>query len=236
MTRHVSAALALVLLAAAAIGAQANHRASSVQRAASAADLRAATAEEMALAEFFDAPGESIFETKTIGIVVEESWALPLPTPPGVAPPKRPSREDKVRAGVCGADVVFTGHPTGQKTLLNKSESRLFTVSSVAVELWVRPASGRSTLDAGFLGGEVQWQEQTLLTAAGPRPTLGKPYLFFLKRVPKSSAYFGVSFVGFDAGKIAGGRHPDELGQDGNDVETLLAEVRRAALGCSGWR
>jgi hypothetical protein len=154
----------------------------------SVSELRAATAEDRAIALRFDRQGSSLLQNGGV-IYVPVDRPVLAPPPPGEEPISPPY--DPLPAITCGSDAIVVGHAVSSRTLLNHSETFLITVYEVLVGEWIRPSRRGGTITVAMLGGEVQVGDKTFRSVAGSEPALEMPALLFLARIPGTQAFAG---------------------------------------------
>jgi hypothetical protein len=94
---------------------------------------------------------------------------------------------------VCSSEAVLLGHPNGERVLLNRDETFLFTDYVIAVEKWIRPArrleSILESITLSAIGGEVELPGRTLRAIAVPRLMPRHPYILFMRRLEGTNGF-----------------------------------------------
>lgn len=112
---------------------------------------------------------------------------------------------------------------------MNKSETHLITIFSVAIEQWLRPAAGAQTVDVGRAGGEVEVAGKLIGSHDEYGPNPSAPYVFFLKRL-RGQAFIASGFLAMTGAKISSGDIPG-IQKDNLLVEDFLREIRSVRCG-----
>lgn len=156
---------------------------------------------------------------------VAEAAGIPAPPPVSsgvgqIAGPPLPETLPRV----CRADAVFVGHLVAQRAYLNKSETHLFTVFSVAVDQWIRPDTGADTVEfsQGTGTAVVAGKEMGSYLTGDPfssHPTGSK--IYYLRTATRMK----------DAGFLKDG-DPIDLSSRGASSDQLLQSVVKAASAC----
>lgn len=169
---------------------QGSDTAGKVNTAASVSELRAVTAEDRALASYFDREGRSLLEGEG-SVRVPPPPPVPVPPPPAGMTASAPP--DPIPETACRSDAIVVGHAVSSRALLNRSETFLITVYEVAVGEWIRPSRRGGTISVAMLGGDVQVQDKLLSARVRDPLTLGVPVLMFLRHVPGAPRLYVVA-------------------------------------------
>ncbi len=193
--------------------AQAAIQQNRVKKVKDVSALRVNNADDRKLADFFDREGPSLLENQIIYIPTHES--NPVPPSPNVVP-GMDSREDSLRGVVCASDAVIVGPPVDSRTLLNRSETFLFTDFTIAVTDWVSPPGGPGTVHVAMLGGAVEVGNTLLRSTALPLLELQMPTLLFLQKIPGVTKAYGLASrpVRLAQGKVLTTDLPNTLDKD----------------------
>ena len=189
-----------------------------VQKVRSVSEVRAVSAEDRALAKYFDKEGPSLLEVQSMELLSGRNEMPPeAPPPPWASVSAATTAPDPVLSFVCGVDAIVVGQAVASRAFLNQSETFLITTYTVAVSDWVKPRGGSGTINVALLGGEVLLGERKLSASAAAAPllALNTPVLLFVKRVPGAPHTFALHTP---AVRIVDG---DVLEADLPPVETL---------------
>jgi hypothetical protein len=213
---------------------QASNQQKAVKKVKDASELRPKEADDRKLADFFDREGPSVLENKLIVIPNDED----VPVAP-TDPDSPPQEQDRLRAIVCDSDAIIVGQAVDTRTLLNRSETFLFTDFTVAVTNWIKPRGGPGTVNVAMLGGAVEVGNTLLKSTALPILELQKSALLFLKRIPGVSHAYGLTSraVRLESGVVVNADLPKHPGKDlaqNASLPAVLALVTEKQGGCGG--
>ena len=204
-----------------------------INKAKSVSELRAATAEDRALARYFDRGGKSLLEVGSVRVPLPPPQPIPPPPAGDVAYPP----PDPLPRIACASDAIVVGHAVSSRTLLNQSETFLITIYEVAVGDWIRPAKRGGSITVAMLGGDVQVEGRTLSARIHDPLGPGVPLLMFLTHVPGAPKLHALNRpLVIVNGKISSAAFPGGAALAGPDSEidltVLTAALRRHQANC----
>lgn len=126
-------------------------------RVAGEADLAPQTQAERELAKLYDRGGLQLGPSPAPLTPLEAVLAKDQGNRvyDGLAPPQYASEAAAREGAICSPDAVVIGAPVSYRSFLNDSKTAMVTAYQIAVERWIRPASGKSEIVVGELGGKV---------------------------------------------------------------------------------
>ena len=225
MRRQVKPLLALTFLLSVTLGAQEATRAPLPEWMA---DFLPKTAEEKARAAAFDSYGSQpvrlgVFSGSTAcGVFLPGTPASPYPR--------------FVAELACAHDAIAVASPNPVAARLNNRGTFIFTEHSMPVDRWLHPfSSWAAQVDVLVAGGTLKVGEQLTGMSVGEDLTADR-YLFFLKRVPNSSAFV---IAGTPLHERMGWNQrlplhpiPVELGSNEVPFDRFIDDLANAAMSC----
>ena len=134
------------------------------------------------------------------------------------------------------------GQPVAKRTLLNRSETFLFTIYEVVGADWIRPVTRGGSISVAMLGGIVQAGDR-VLSATTPHTLSndGTAVLLFLTRIPGAPKLFaGNRPIRIVNGAIPAAEFPEAASITASNgsipLDVLLTVLRGHHLKCAAPR